>query len=259
MVEQKFSSLLTFWTLLKREILRFLYLAPQTVLAPLVTGSLYLLVFGVSLGSKVQLGTQHTYLQFIVPGLVMMGIMNNAFMNTSSSLFFWRFMGSFVDMLVTPLTPFQYVAAYTLGAMARGLLVGGLILVASLAFTGLPWVDPIRALGVAMLAAFLFSQMGILVGLAATSWDSLSMYSNFLILPLIYLGGMFYPSSGLPPFWAAVSRMNPLYYLMDGFRGAILGEQETSTFMQFALTGSIALGFSVAVMVLFSRGWRIKS
>jgi ABC-2 type transport system permease protein len=242
--------MLPFYTLLKREVLRFLSVSIQTLVTPLITASLYLLVFGVSLGSKIDLFPEFTYAQFVVPGLILMGVVNNAFANSSSSIFIYRFFGSIVDLLVTPLTSTQFISAFTLAAMLRGVLVGASTLAISLLFTGLPWVHPGLALLMVLIASFLFAQFGIIAAIYSNTFDHLTMFTNFLILPLIYTGGLFYPVSRLPPFWQLVSRFNPISYLIDGFRQSILG------FGSIPLWQDFAVAFVVAVL-LFLWAWRL--
>jgi ABC-2 type transport system permease protein len=252
------SSFWSFWTLLRREILRFLSVGTQTLLAPMMSASLYLLIFGVSLGSRISISPHYSYLQFVIPGLIMMGVINNSFANSSSSLFMAKWLGYIADLLVTPLTPMQYVLAYTLASMIRSLVVGSIILGVSCFFTTLPHAHPLLALGMIALSSYLFAQFGILAALFSSSFDHLSMYTNFLILPLTYLGGMFYPVSELPGVWSKVSMINPIYYLIDGFRHALLGHGE----MSLALSFSVAIGFSLVLSVwaglLFKRGYRLR-
>jgi len=218
-----FVPWLPFVTLLKKEVLRFLRVSFQTLLAPIVTASLYLFVFGATLGERLSVVEGFSYAQFVVPGLVLMGVISNSFANTSSSVFISRYLGSFVDLLVTPITAWQFILAYTLAAMLRGLLVGSAVWGISTLFVDLPWRHPFAALLMAAMASFLFAQFGLIAAIHANTMDALSMFNNFLILPLIYLGGVFYPVSILPPLWARLSRFNPLLYLIDGFRQAILG------------------------------------
>lgn len=239
-----------FYTLLKREVLRFLSVAVQTLITPVITASLYLLVFGVSLGSQISLYENLPYVQFVVPGLILMGAVNNAFANTSSSIFMYRYLGNIVDLLVTPITPPQFLAAFTLAGIIRGVLVGAATWLVSLFFTGLPWVNPVGAIAMMVLACLFFSLFGILAALYSDSFDNLSMFTNFLILPLIYTGGLFYPVSHLPPFWRTVSHFNPLTYIIDGFRQAVLGIGDTPLVLDIAATGVISL-------VLFAWTWRV--
>ncbi|MBS1984104.1 MAG: ABC transporter permease [Bdellovibrionales bacterium] len=256
---QPFQSWRPFWTLLKKEVLRFFAVASQTLAAPLVTASLYLLIFGVSLGSKIPpFHSGVTYLQFVIPGLVLMGVINNAFANISSSLFMSRYLGNIVDILVTPISSAQFIMAYTLAAMLRGLLVGTVIMLVSSFFTSLPWAHPLAAVGMMVLSSFMFSQFGILAAIYSVNFDTLSMYTNFLILPLVYLGGLFYPVSDLPSPWAQLSQFNPIYYLIAGFRTAILGVAEIPLELAFGVAGGIALVLFVWAATLVTSGYKLR-
>lgn len=257
--DRPFVSWLPFWTLLKREVLRFLKVAIQTVLTPIITASLYLFVFGATLGERISVLEGFSYAQFVVPGLILMGVISNSFANSSSSLFVARYIGNILDLLVAPITPPQFILAYTLASMLRGLLVGSAVLFISTFFADLPWTSPVAGLAMAMLASFLFSQFGIIAAIYANTFDALSMFNNFLILPLIYLGGVFYPVSILPPFWDGLSRLNPLFYLIDGFRHAILGVGDTSLATAFIAAGLMALGLFLWAAVLIGRGYKLRS
>lgn len=259
MENRTYSSFISFNTLFKKEVLRFWSVSLQTIMAPVITGSLYLLIFGVSLGGEVNLSEHFTYVQFVVPGLILMGVMSNSFQNTSSSLFFSRYLGNIVDLLVTPITPGQFITAYTLAAMLRGLVVGFAIYLVSLCFTGLPWVDPGKAVLLLMISSFLFAQFGLVTAIFSTSFDTLAMYSNFLILPLIYLGGLFYPISRLPPMWANISQFNPLFYLIDGFRGAILGHSDSTFAMQMAVSCGLSVALFAGAYYLICKGYKLRS
>lgn len=258
-VNTPFKPWLPFYTLLQKEVRRFCRVASQTLLTPIITASLYLFVFGATLGERISVLPGFTYAQFVVPGLILMGIINNAFANTSSSLFMSRYLGNIVDLLVTPVTPSQFILAYTLAAMLRGLLVGIAVWLISLVFADLPWVHPITALAMACLASFLFAQFGLIAAIYANSFDSLSMYSNFLLLPLIYLGGIFYPISILPPTWAGLSHLNPLFYLIDGFRHAILGVGDLSLATAFTVSSMLSLGLFSWAALLIAKGYRLRS
>jgi ABC-2 type transport system permease protein len=183
----------------------------QTLLTPIITASLYLFVFGATLGDRLTVLEGFSYAQFVIPGLILMGVINNSFANTSSSLFMSRYLGNIVDLLVTPITPPQFVLAYTLASMIRGVLVGIAVWLISTFFAQLPWAHPPTALLFAALSSFLFAQFGMIAAIYSNTFDALSMYSNFVILPLVYLGGLFYPDSILPPLWESLSRLNPLF------------------------------------------------
>jgi ABC-2 type transport system permease protein len=257
--ERPFFPYLPFWTLVKREVLRFMAVSVQTLVTPVITASLYLLVFGVSLGSRIQLHPDLSYIQFVVPGLILMGVVNNAFANSSSSIFFSRYIGNIVDLLVTPLSPAQFLGAYTLAAVFRGALVGIATLGVSLFFTSLPFSFPLTALIMIFLASFVFAQFGIIAGIYSNTFDNISMYTNFLILPLIYTGGLFYPVSELPPFWRWVSLVNPLTYMIDGFRKAMIGVGSTPLWLDFTVTLSLAVVFFLWAWWLIRSGYKLRN
>jgi len=257
--EGSHSSFRSFQTLLKREILRFLSVAGQTLLAPVVTATLYLLIFGVSLGSRVSFGGDVTYIQFVVPGLALMGVINNAFANTSSSLFVAKFLGNIQDLLVTPLTPWQYLFAYSAAAIIRALAVGAVILGVAACFTSLPWAHPVEALLMAGVSALLFALFGLIAALYAKSFDTLSIFTNFMLMPLIYLGGLFYPVSELPQPWNLVSRFNPLYYLIEGFRHALLGVGEISFVTSFTVSVGLSAVLAGIVLWMFGSSPRLRN
>ena len=255
----RFYPWLPFYTLFSKEVLRFLRVAKQTLLTPIVTASLYLFVFGATLGNRLSVLEGFSYAQFVIPGLIIMGVINNSFANTSSSLFMSRYLGGIVDLLVTPVTPPQFILAYTLAAMLRGLLVGGVVLIISTFFAQLPWASPLLAALMAMIASFLFAQFGLIAAIYAHNFDTLSMFSNFLILPLIYLGGVFYPISILPAHWARLSYLNPLFYLIDGFRHAVIGVGDTSFLVSFGVSLAMAGGLFVWAAWMIGKGYRLRN
>ncbi len=255
----RFNSWLPFLTLLKKEILRFWRVASQTLLTPIVTASLYLFVFGATLGQRLSVVEGLSYAQFVIPGLIIMGVINNSFANTSSSLFVSRYLGGIVDLLVTPVSPPQFILAYTLAAMLRGLLVGTVVWLISLLFATLPWETPLMAVLMAMVASFTFAQFGLIAAIYAHNFDTLSMYNNFLILPLIYLGGVFYPISILPDPWGKLSYLNPLFYLIDGFRHAIIGVGDTTLVVAFGVSLGLGIALFVWASWLIGKGYRLRS
>jgi ABC-2 type transport system permease protein len=247
-----------FWTLLKKEALRFLVVPGQTLLAPMVTATLFLFIFGINLGRRIDVHSSLSYVQFVVPGLALMGIINNAFANTSSSLFFSRYIGNIVDLLVTPLTATQIILAYTLAAILRGMMVGTAVLAISACFTSLPWKEPVLAAAMAILTSFLLSQLGIIAAIYSESFEAIAAYSNFLLMPLVYLGGLFYPTTILPPFWQKISQFNPLFYSIDGFRGAVLGTSDVPIGLCFAVTGVLSAALFGWAAVLIRTGHRLR-
>jgi ABC-2 type transport system permease protein len=256
-MSQPYLPWLPFYTLLQKEVRRFLRVASQTLITPIITAALYLFVFGATLGERISVLPGFSYAQFVVPGLILMGVINNSFANTSSSLFMSRYLGNIVDLLVTPVSPRQLILAYTLAAMLRGLAVGTVVWLISLGFARLPWAAPGAALAMAVLSSFLFAQFGLIAALYASNFDALSMYANFIILPLIYLGGVFYPISILPAPWNTLSHLNPLFYLIDGFRHAILGVGDLSLTTAFVVAGLSALALFLWAALLITRGGRL--
>lgn len=254
-----FNSWLPFYTLLKKEVLRFMSVFIQTLITPVITASLYLFIFGLSLGDRISVMQEFRYIQFVVPGLILMGVVNNAFANTSSSLFFSRYLNNIVDLLVTPITPGQFIMAYTIAAMLRGFTVGFSVWVISMFFTGLPWVHPAQAILMLTLANFLFAQLGIVAAIYSSSFDHLAMFNNFLILPAIYLGGLFYPISMLPPLWRTISNFNPLCYLIDGFRQGVLGRGDNAMSTNIGVASVFAVLLFIWAASLIGRGVKLRS
>ncbi len=257
--EPTYIAWLPFYTLLQKEVRRFLRVASQTLVTPVITASLYLFIFGATLGERISVLEGFSYAQFVIPGLILMGVINNSFSNVASSLFMSRYLGNIVDLLVTPVTPTQFIMAYTLAAMLRGLAVGMVVWLISTLFAGLPWAHPLAALVMACLASFLFAQFGIIAAIHANSFDALSMYTNFVILPLIYLGGVFYPISILPPTWAWLSHLNPLFYLIDGFRHALLGVGDLPFLVSFGVSAAITLMLFIWSAGLIARSYRLRT
>lgn len=253
-----FIPWLPFYSLLKREVLRFTSVATQTVLTPVVTASLYLFVFGVHLGGRLSVLEGFSYIQFVVPGLILMGVVTNAFANTSSSLFFYRYLGSVVELLVTPIGAFRFSLAFTLAAMLRGITVGIVIWLISMLFTDLPWARPGTAFVFILLTSFLFAQFGLIAAILSNTFDALAMYTNFLILPLIYLGGMFYPISMLPPVWQSISKFNPIFYMMDGFRQSVIGEGDIPIALSLVVASGLAIMAWVVASYMIWKGKRLR-
>lgn len=256
--DHEFSSARAFLTLLLKEVRRFLCVWTQTLLTPILIASLYLFVFGATLGERISVVDGFSYAQFVIPGLILMGVINNSFANTSSSLFMSRHLGSIADLLVMPLSSKQIVAAYTLAGMLRGLLVGSVVGLISTQFAVLPWIYPWYAVLMAIIASMLFSLLGLIAGTFANSFDGLSLYINFVILPLVFLGGVFYPISILPPFWRLVSQCNPLFYILDGFRHALLGTGDIPMGLAFSLSGLLTLMLMGATVWLLERSARFR-
>lgn len=223
-----------FLTLLEREVRRFMKVFVQTVMTPFISSFLYLLVFGVSLGASVQAKEGVTYLAFLIPGLVMMSLMNNAFQNSSSSIVSSKFSGDIEDFRVVPLSENEIIWAFALGGLIRGFFVGFVTFSVGQVFhyfqlgTWLGIAHPLALLYFVITGGLLFGLLGIFVAFWAGSFEHLSAFSSFVLLPLTYLGGVFLSIENLSPFWQAVSKLNPLLYLINGLRYGMLGLSDVS-------------------------------
>ncbi len=247
------------WTLLRREMGRFLVLWKQTVLPPILTSVLYILIFGYSLGSRIQEIQGYPYTEFILPGLAMMGIMNAAYANSSSSLFMAKREYYLNDILIAPISYWETVLAFTVGAMVRGIVVGAVILATGTVLADLPWAHGFYVVVFAVLVSALLACVGLLMGLWAQSWDNIMLAVNFFITPLVFLGGVFYSVDMLPPFWKTLSHFNPLFYMINGMRYGVLGVHDASPGLSLALTAGLTVAAFGAAVRLFKIGYRLKS
>lgn len=249
-----------FLTLLEREIMRFFKVIVQTVVTPFVSSFLYLLIFGVSLGSQVNLATGVPYLAFLIPGLMMMGIMNNAFQNSSSSIVSSKFSGDIEDFRVVPLTENQIIWALGLGGLVRGAFVAVVTLIVGEVFFFVQrgeWLEiahPLALLYFVVAGGLIFGLLGISVAFWAGNFEHLSAFSSFVLLPLTYLGGVFLSVDALGPFWRAVSLWNPLLYLINGLRYGMLGASDVNPWMAFVISLVGLAGFYGLARLSLRRG-----
>ena len=247
-------------TLLYKEVLRFWKVSFQTVLAPVLTALLYLLIFSHVLESHVSVFDGSVrYTAFLVPGLVMMSVLQNSFANSSSSLIQSKITGNLIFVLLTPLSPLDVFAAYVLGAMVRGLVVGLGVFLVTLWFVPMSIVHPFWALAFALLGSAILGILGLIAGIVADKFDQLAAFQNFLIMPLTFLSGVFYSIHTLPPFWQSLSHFNPFFYMIDGFRYGFIDRSEGP----LLAGGLFVLGLSVALALLvwrlFATGYRLKT
>lgn len=246
--------MIPFWTLFTREIARFMKVLVQTVVTPFVSSFLYLLVFGVSLGAKMPTHNGIPYLAFLIPGLMMMGLMNNSFQNTSSSVVSSKFSGDLEDLRVAPITNREIIWAMSLGGLVRGSIVAVITYLVGALFyyfeTGgwLVITHPFWLLYFVILGGLIFGQLGITVAFWATTFDQLSAFSAFVLLPLTYLGGVFISIENLHPFWQMLSRCNPLLYLINGLRYGVLGASDVD------LAHSVIVSF-IGFIVFYAAAW----
>ena len=248
-------------TLLYKELLRFWKVSFQTVAAPILTSLLYLLIFSHVLESRVSVfDGQVRYSAFLVPGLVMMSVLQNAFANSSSSLIQSKITGNLIFVLLTPLSPLELFAAYVVGAVVRGLIVGaGVLLVTVLLFPSLASAShPLWAIGFALLGSAILGTLGLIAGIAADKFDQLAAFQNFIIVPLTFLSGVFYSIHTLPPFWQALSHFNPFFYMIDGFRYGFFGLSDVSPIVSLAIVAASAAALAAIALALLARGWKLR-
>jgi ABC-2 type transport system permease protein len=245
-------------TLFYKEVLRFWKVSFQTVAAPVLTAALYLLIFGHVLEGQVKVYGQVSYTAFLVPGLVMMSVLQNAFANSSSSLVQSRIMGSLVFLLLTPLSHWSWFFAYVGSSVVRGLLVGAGVLIAT-AFFDLPaFVAPGWTLLFAVLGAAMLGALGVIAGLWAEKFDQMAAFQNFIIMPMTFLSGVFYSIHSLPPFWQTVSHLNPFFYMIDGFRYGFFGVSDVSPWLSLGIVGTALLLVSAIAVHLLRIGYKIR-
>jgi len=251
-------SSLGFQTLLSKEIRRFLRVPGQTLATPLVTTTLYFVVFGVSIGHQLREVGGVPYARFIVPGLVLMGVLQNAYLNSASSLFVMKLQGTIVDVLVSPLSYAEILGAFVVAAVVRGLLVGGITWGVAGLFTGFEVAHPLLALAVVTLAAVAFAAGGVASAIWAQTFEQVNFFPTFFILPLTFLGGVFFSVRMLPPGLAAVAWANPIFYMVDGLRYAVLGASDASPWAGTGLVALLAAGALAASYLLLRSGWRLR-
>ena len=244
--------------LLYKEILRFCKVGLQTIAAPVMTAMLYLLIFGHVLGSSVQVYPGVTYLAFLVPGLVMMSVLQNAFANSSSSLIQSKIMGNLIFLLLTPLSHWGWFGAYLFSSILRGVVVGAGVLAVAAFFVPLSFAAPWWVLIFAFLGAGLLASLGVVAGLWAEKFDQMATFQNFIIVPMTFLSGVFYSLHSLPPLWLHISRFNPFFYLIDGFRFGFFGQSDVSPFISLAVASAAFVLVASLAVYLLKIGYKIR-
>jgi ABC-2 type transport system permease protein len=250
---------MTGWqTLLYKEVLRFWKVSFQTVAAPVLTALLYLLIFGHVLQDQVKVYDRISYTAFLVPGLVMMSVLQNAFANSSSSLIQSKIMGSLVFVLLTPLSHWSWFIAYVGSSIARGLCVGLGVFLVTAWFTQVSFSAPLWILVFAFLGAAMLGALGLIAGLWAEKFDQMAAFQNFVIMPMTFLSGVFYSIHSLPEFWQRVSHLNPFFYMIDGFRYGFFGVSDVSPWLSLGVVGSAMLAVSAVAVHLLRIGYKIR-
>lgn len=244
-------------TLFKKEVRRFLRVPGQTVLQPLISTSLYFVVFAY-MGGKQGTVEGVPYMQYIVPGLVFLAVANNCFLNSSSSFFITKIQNTLVDLLVAPLGPLELLIGFITGAMTRGLLVGLLTWAVALVFTDWQLVHFFGTVLFLLLSAYVFSMLGLIAGIWAEKFEQINFFPTFLMMPLTFLGGVFYSVHNLPEPFRTLSLLNPVVHMVDGLRAGMLGLPETSV-LGLSLLLFLALGSTVAAWQMIRTGYKLKS
>ncbi len=250
---------MTGWqTLFYKEVLRFWKVGFQTVAAPVMTAILYLMIFGHVLDEHVQVYESVSYTAFLLPGLIMMSVLQNAFANSSSSLIQSKIMGNLVFVLLTPLSHRAWFVAYVGSSVVRGLVVGLGVLLCTFWVGGLQLQQPGWVLVFALLGAGLLGSLGVIAGLWAEKFDQMAAFQNFIIMPMTFLSGVFYSIHSLPPFWQRVSHLNPFFYMIDGFRFGFFGKSDVSPWLSLGIVGVAFVAVAGVSLHLLRTGYKIR-
>lgn len=247
-----------FQALFYKEMLRFWKVATQTVAAPILTAVLYLLIFGHVLEDHVQVYPGVKYTAFLVPGLVMMSVLQNAFANSSSSLIQSKITGNLVFVLLTPLSHWELFGAYVLAAVVRGVVVGSGVFLVTAWFADMSFAAPWWILIFGILGASMLGTMGLIAGIWAEKFDQLAAFQNFLIMPATFLSGVFYSVHSLPPFWQTVSHLNPFFYMIDGFRYGFFGQSDVDPLISCLAVAFFLLLLSGLAVQLLKNGYKLR-
>jgi len=244
--------------LFRKELLRFWKVGFQTVAAPVLTAVMYLLIFGHVLSDKVQVFDNVGYTSFLIPGLVMMSVLQNSFANSASSLVQSKITGNLVFLMVTPLSHWAWFAAYVGASVVRGLAVGVGVFAVTVWFSPPGLAQPLWALVFALLGAGLMGALGLIAGLWADKFDQMAAFQNFVIMPMTFLSGVFYSVHSLPDFWRALSHLNPFFYMIDGFRRGFFGASDVSPWLSLAVVAGAFAAVSALALKLLQSGYKLR-
>ena len=252
-----FESSSGFYALFYKEVKRFWRVSFQTVAAPVLTAILYLMIFGHVLEDHVKVYDAISYTAFLIPGLVMMSLLQNSFANTSSSLIQSKITGNLIFVLLAPLSHFEFFSAYVLAAMVRGIVVGAGVFLATYWFTDISFYQPLWILVFGLLSAALLAALGLIAGIWAEKFDQLAAFQNFFIMPATMLSGVFYSIHSLPPIWQTISHFNPFFYMIDGFRYGFFGISDVSPWFSLLIISVFFLGVAALTLKLLSTGYKL--
>lgn len=246
------------YTLVRRDVERMFRVATQTLVTPWISSLLYIFIFGKVVGSRIDLIAGVPYIHFVLPGILMMNVIASAFAHSSSSIYFQRFLRTIDEMLIAPLSHLEMIVAFTAGAVVRGIVVGGGIYVIAIFFGG-AGIDHIGLFALYTISvSTIFALLGILVGLWASGFEQLNILNTFIIMPLSFLGGVFYSITMLPERAQLIAHWNPFFYFIDGIRYAMIGIRESNGAIGYAMIFGLMAIFGVLVHELFRRGWRLR-
>ncbi|HTQ75792.1 MAG TPA: ABC transporter permease [Burkholderiales bacterium] len=247
-----------FPTLLYKEVLRFWKVGTQTMGAPVLTAALFLFIFGHVLEGRVRLYGSVSYTAFLVPGLVMMSLLQNAFANSSSSLIQSKITGNIIFVLLPPLSYWEFFAAYVLAAVVRGMVVGTAVLMVTLPFVGMEFRHPLWILVFAFCGSAVLGALGMMAGIWAEKIDQVASFQNFLIMPLTFLSGVFYSIHSLPAFWQGLSHFNPFFYMIDGFRYGFFGVSDVEPLRSITVVAAFLAAVSALTLALLRSGYKLR-
>lgn len=253
------APLAGFLTLLYKEVLRFQKVGFQTVLAPVLNAVLFMLIFSHVLDRHVTVYGDIAYTSFLVPGLMMMSVLQNAFANSSSSLIQSKITGNIIFVLLPPLSYREFFAAYVIASVLRGLVVGLGVWLAAVPFVELPMAYPLWVLAFAVFGGAILGTLGVVAGIWADKFDQLAAFQNFLIMPLTMLSGVFYSIHSLPPVWQRVSHFNPFFFMIDGFRYGFFGQSDTSPWLSLAVVAVCLLLLAALTLAMLARGYKLRA
>ena len=253
-----FESSSGFYALFYKEVKRFWRVSFQTVAAPVLTAILYLMIFGHVLEDHVKVYDAISYTAFLIPGLVMMSLLQNSFANTSSSLIQSKITGNLIFVLLAPLSHFEFFSAYILAAMVRGVAVGAGVFLATYWLTDISLSQPLWILVFGLISAALLAALGLIAGFWAEKFDQLAAFQNFFIMPATMLSGVFYSIHSLPPIWQTISHFNPFFYMIDGFRYGFFGISDVSPWFSLLIISVFFLGVAALTLKLLSTGYKLR-
>lgn len=251
--------LIALLTIVRREIRRFMRIWPQTLLPPAITMSLYFVIFGNLIGSRIGEMGGFGYMEFIVPGLIMMSVITNSYNNVASSFYSAKYQRNVEEMLVSPMPNWIILTGFIIGGMARGIIVGFIVTLLSLFFTELQVYNIFIILIVILMTSTLFATGGFINAMLANSFDDISIVPTFILTPLTYLGGVFYSISLLPTFWQGVSQLNPVLYMVNTFRYGILGASDINIYYSFAIILFFTISLFLIALNMLNKGKGIRS